>query len=374
MRIQIFTELNCALVHIHTITRFNIRLITSHTVSENTFFFLSITAAASLDVHMHIYIHAHIHMDVHKFTQQYTRHKNKRAIYSHNNTRAILLPQNTIERLPPVGRFVGRYNGVSFAFTISRHTGYYLTQVVLILCILTMLGWAAFGISNNVAHFSGEIANNDTHSLKSHEFVIDNTILVGRLNHLMRVILACVAFQYVVRASLPRVHYMTTMDGIILCTTLNVFAIALETVILRQLTNYDFPVVVYWVDRVCSILIPLSFVVPVIVLIAVALTKRNSKRTAYTLNRWPNGVQPSLCISEAECVSAEINTVKKMRSMRLPGKEGSNSSLRRLRTQLTYAPNIIQTETPRSPSLTRVAPMPSQTQVERTIRESLHIM
>ncbi len=175
---------------------------------------------------------------------------------------------NSMNRLPAVpGGLIGHFNGIEFSFYLQRHVGYFLIKILSVVGMLTSLSWTAFFIYEEApsdygggnGHGNGH-GNGTTHGGDDWPYTISQTAFVDRLNLFTGVLLACVAFQYLVGESLPKTGYMTTMDKLLMSSFVDLFLGALETFVARQLSVLGMHEEARLLDLVACIAVPCVFV------------------------------------------------------------------------------------------------------------------
>jgi hypothetical protein len=124
-------------------------------------------------------------------------------------------------------------------FTLSvraeRRFGFYVWKVFVPLVLIVMLSWTAFWMSSD--HFDGQMAVSIT------------------------CLLALVAFNFVIGDELPKISYLTTLDGAILIAYVFVFLAALENVVIHQLAKRDQAAKALAVERASRWLFPAAYAI-----------------------------------------------------------------------------------------------------------------
>ena len=130
---------------------------------------------------------------------------------------------SSLKRLPAIpGGFIGTYNGVMFSFYLERESGYYVIKVLTITSMLTAMSWCTMLIYDTKELVVATLQNETrrlallepprTSSIRT----IGVSAFVNRINFSCAVLLAIVAFQYLISATLPKTGYMTTMDKLLM--------------------------------------------------------------------------------------------------------------------------------------------------------------
>ena len=95
-----------------------------------------------------------------------------------------------------------------FTFYLEREEGYYIVKVLTIIIMLTAISWCTMMIYTEEENFV--VAANGTRTMDiTRTISVDS--FVNRINLSCAVLLACVAFQYLISENLPKTGYMTTM-------------------------------------------------------------------------------------------------------------------------------------------------------------------
>ena len=102
-----------------------------------------------------------------------------------------------------VFHLMGVYNAIDLKIYLSRHYGFYLWKVMLILTMVCFLSWIVFWLDEFQAR-----------------------IEIG-----LTLFLSAVAFLYIVSDSLPKLGFLTTIDIMVLACFFNIFLTILETFI-----------------------------------------------------------------------------------------------------------------------------------------------
>jgi Neurotransmitter-gated ion-channel ligand binding domain/Neurotransmitter-gated ion-channel transmembrane region len=115
--------------------------------------------------------------------------------------------QNTHSYFPPEKQ---NYSRVAFTLNIRRNSGYYVLKVMLPLLLITIASWSVFWISPQ--EFSTQISIAFTN------------------------LLTVVALLLVVNDTLPRVGYLTFLDGFTLLCFLGIMSAVLELIVVHRWT------------------------------------------------------------------------------------------------------------------------------------------
>lgn len=126
-------------------------------------------------------------------------------------------------------------SSASFEFHAKRYVGYYLVKVLLPLLMIVMMSWIVFWIhpSESGSQISVSITS----------------------------MLTLIAYRFALGAMLPKVSYITRMDGFILFATIMVFVALMEAVTTSRLVRGGNEDMALKVDRFCRVLFPCIFIV-----------------------------------------------------------------------------------------------------------------
>ncbi|NOY00457.1 MAG: hypothetical protein GXP30_12090 [Verrucomicrobia bacterium] len=124
--------------------------------------------------------------------------------------------------------------GMAFKFHAKRYIGYYLVKILLPLVMIVMMSWIVFWIhpSESGSQISVSITS----------------------------MLTLIAYRFALGAMLPKVSYITRMDGFILFATIMVFIALMETVTTSRLVRIGKEEMALKMDRYCRILFPATFI------------------------------------------------------------------------------------------------------------------
>lgn len=124
--------------------------------------------------------------------------------------------------------------GASFEFHAKRYIGYYLVKVLLPLLMIVMMSWIVFWIhpSESGSQISVSITS----------------------------MLTLIAYRFALGAMLPKVSYITRMDGFILFATIMVFIALMEAVTTSRLVKMGKEDLALKMDQICRVLFPGTFI------------------------------------------------------------------------------------------------------------------
>ena len=110
------------------------------------------------------------------------------------------------------GGVLGSYNGVVLRFYMEREESFYLIKVLSIILMLTAMSWTTMMVyeSKKMVSLNGTLTG-------ATRRVVSVASFTERINLSCAVLLACVAFQYLISENLPKTGYMTTMDKLLMC-------------------------------------------------------------------------------------------------------------------------------------------------------------
>jgi hypothetical protein len=153
------------------------------------------------------------------------------------------------------GGVLGSYNGVVLRFYMEREESFYLIKVLSIILMLTAVSWTTMMVyeSKKMVSLNGTLTG-------ATRRVVSVASFTERINLSCAVLLACVAFQYLISENLPKTGYMTTMDKLLMCSFVTIFMGALETVVCRLFSSYDRHDVAEAVDAWSVWIIPAIYV------------------------------------------------------------------------------------------------------------------
>jgi len=168
---------------------------------------------------------------------------------------SITLPDWTVEKWG-VKTFVyalapGLQNsGYVFEFTASRNVQYYILKVILPLVLIVMMSWAVFWIDPVTSNSQISIA--------------------------VTSMLTLIAYRFAVDSQLPRLPYMTRLDGFFLTSTFLVFFSLIEVLVTTILDNNQQTARAKKIDRYCRIIFPVLFAVATVAIFGDRVTKPRS--------------------------------------------------------------------------------------------------
>ncbi|MCF6313060.1 MAG: hypothetical protein L3J39_11465 [Verrucomicrobiales bacterium] len=124
--------------------------------------------------------------------------------------------------------------GFAFNFHAKRYIGYYLVKVLLPLLMIVMMSWIVFWIhpSESGSQISVSITS----------------------------MLTLIAYRFALGAMLPKVSYITRMDGFILFATIMVFIALMEAVTTSRLVKVGKEDLALKMDLSCRVLFPACFI------------------------------------------------------------------------------------------------------------------
>ena len=127
------------------------------------------------------------------------------------------------------------YSGYVFEFTASRKVEHYILKVILPLILIVMMSWAVFWIDPATSNSQISIA--------------------------VTSMLTLIAYRFAVDSQLPRLPYMTRLDGLFLTSTLLVFFSLIEVLVTTILDNKQQTERAKKIDRYCRAIFPAIFAV-----------------------------------------------------------------------------------------------------------------
>jgi hypothetical protein len=232
---------------------------------------------------------------------------------------------NFLHRLPKIpGGMVGPYNGLEFKFHLEREEGFYVVKILSIIAMLTAMSFctmmiydfddaemADVGVKAAAAAAAAAIAaaDNQTQTLTGGLRYIGVGTFTDRINLSCAVLLACVAFQYLISENLPKTGYMTTMDNLLMTSFTTIFGGALETVIVRALSAHGNHALGEQIDRAMIFVAPAAYALVSAGFIISAIMGRRRERHATIQRRKSkqNGVDPSLLIANTAAVQSVVS-------------------------------------------------------------------
>ena len=196
---------------------------------------------------------------------------------------------NQLTRLPYIesNNLWGKYNGVQFIFHLKRNTRYYLVKILLIVFFLNVISWASYFMVNDPRVMEEEILSSPAPSsvadgsgvllrqrqrqrfLKGGKgnAVGDETIFMHmgaerfaeRISLLAEIMLACVAFQYLMDESIPKLGFLTTIDELLMSSYIVMFLMALQSFIILNMSRQEMNVMAGTIDYWCSVATPIFY-------------------------------------------------------------------------------------------------------------------
>jgi hypothetical protein len=107
--------------------------------------------------------------------------------------------------VPPDGRTL---SGVALVFSASRHTGYYLVQLLLPLVAIVMMSWTVFWV--------------------------DPSVIPTRMSVVVTTMLTLIAYRFMVGSLVPKLSYLTRLDWFLLGATI----LVLLALVMVSVTSY----------------------------------------------------------------------------------------------------------------------------------------
>lgn len=160
------------------------------------------------------------------------------------------------------------YSFYSFEFHIKRKYTYFLTNIALLMFLISLLSFTTFFISPDS--------------------------LGDRLSVILTLLLTAVTFKFVVSQSLPPVSYLTVLDWYVLSSVIFIFSVAVENSIVARIKNAKYQMrfdKVSWCVSICVfILMHICFAIK-----AAAIIRRVRRKLAYHQRcyKWKNGLLPA---------------------------------------------------------------------------------
>jgi len=153
---------------------------------------------------------------------------------------SITLPDWTVEKWDAKARVYAvtpgmQYSGYAFEFTASRNVAYYIWKVILPLVLIVMMSWAVFWIDPVTSNSQISIAVTSMLTLIAYRFAVDSQV--------------------------PRLPYMTRLDGFFLTSTLLVFLCLIEVLVTTILDNNKQTERAKKIDRYCRVIFPVVFAI-----------------------------------------------------------------------------------------------------------------
>ena len=160
------------------------------------------------------------------------------------------------------------YSVFTFEFHIKRKYSYFLTNIVFLMFLISLLSFTTFFVSP------------------------DNT--GERLSVILTLLLTAVTFKFVVSQSLPPVSYLTVLDWYVLTSVIFIFAVAIENSIVAKIQNEKsrklFDHVSWGVTGLIFVLIHMCFIVKSVIIMRRARIALETQQRCY---KWKNGLFPA---------------------------------------------------------------------------------
>ena len=130
-----------------------------------------------------------------------------------------------------VFHLMGKYNTVEITINLSRHYGFYLWKIMLILTMVCFLSWIVFYLD---------------------EF--QSRVEIG-----LTLFLSAIAFLYIVSDSLPKLGFLTTMDVMVLGCFFNIFLTIVESFVVFKIIKDENTR--EFIDGISKLCFPLLFLI-----------------------------------------------------------------------------------------------------------------
>ena len=160
------------------------------------------------------------------------------------------------------------YSVFTFEFHIKRKYSYFLTNIVFLMFLISLLSFTTFFVSP------------------------DNT--GERLSVILTLLLTAVTFKFVVSQSLPPVSYLTVLDWYVLTSVIFIFAVAIENSIVAKIQNEKkrklFDHMSWGVAGFIFILIHMCFIIKSVIIMRRARIALETQQRCY---KWKNGLFPA---------------------------------------------------------------------------------
>lgn len=147
-------------------------------------------------------------------------------------------------------------NAIEITIPIQREYGFYMKKIMLILSILCITGWTIIYID---------------------EFV-------ERLNIASALLLAAIAFLYIVNEAIPKLSYLTAIDTMILSCFFNLFlgiAVSFGVYWLNRKGREGYENIAFIVNEIGFYLLPVSFLILTYGTMVISIFKRNAQMNAH---------------------------------------------------------------------------------------------
>eukprot|EP00041_Stephanoeca_diplocostata_P008427 m.125209 g.125209 ORF g.125209 m.125209 type:complete len:293 (+) comp17317_c0_seq11:194-1072(+) len=162
------------------------------------------------------------------------------------------------------------YSKLILKFSVQRKWQYYRSRIFTVLFLIVLLSFLVFGFS--IQEFE------------------------QRLNVLITLFLAGVAFQFTVGETIPRVGYMTKLDYYLMITYIFLTVVAFESLTVNQLDLHGHSTLALELDKYALYAIPTLWILYNIYYFVAAYLLRLHQHNVYTSNPWTkcvNNVTPS---------------------------------------------------------------------------------
>lgn len=201
------------------------------------------------------------------------------------------------------------YSVFTFEFHIKRKYSYFLTNIVFLMFLISLLSFTTFFVSP------------------------DNT--GERLSVILTLLLTAVTFKFVVSQSLPPVSYLTVLDWYVLTSVIFIFAVAIENSIVAKIQNEKkrklFDNVSWGVAGFIFVIMHMCFIVKSVIIMRRARIALETQQRCY---KWKNGLFPTC----DKLVSASLRNISTSSSPS-PQKEWSAKPERSTSRNVTFNEN-----------------------------------
>ena len=188
------------------------------------------------------------------------------------------------------------YSSYSFEFHIRRKYSYFLTNIVFMMFLISLLSFTTFFLSPDA--------------------------LGDRLGVILTLLLTAVTFKFVVSQSLPPVSYLTVLDWYVLSSVIFVFSVAVENSIIARITEKRYQLAfdnASWAVSVCIFTVMhICFSVKAALIIRRVERKLGYHQRCY---KWKNGLLPA-------CKELVSRTVSQSSAFDSPPKHKATSDRR----------------------------------------------
>ena len=159
------------------------------------------------------------------------------------------------------------YSSYAFEFHIKRKYTYFLTNIVCLMFLISLLSFTTFFVSPDS--------------------------IGDRLGVILTLLLTAVTFKFVVSQSLPPVSYLTVLDWYVLSTVVFIFSVAIENSVVAKMERKSHQLMVD--ESAWSVSIVVFILIHVFFIVKAALIVRNVRKALAYHQRcyqWKNGVLP----------------------------------------------------------------------------------